>query len=458
MTASGPDANRGELDAPRSTRGGRSSAYNVVMAKRGRGTGHVHEKWDSYYGRWRTLDGRLLNRRIGPIRAPGEKIGLTRSQAERQFRRMQEEEESKPRPVRGAAVPTVDDIATALRQRLNIRGARKSYRESVENIQRVHIRPRLGERPITEVTVAELEAMANSLLRKGLAPKTVRNIMGFLHAIFEHAIDRGYVRENPVRRAEKPGRRRSGANADLQFLSVAEIDAVIRAIPDEVVVKPPAATRRGRAGPAPPNPPDVLGPVLRVLVLTAAMTGLRQSELLGLRWRDIDWGTQRIRVRNTFVRGEHSTEGKSELSTRRSVPMASRLARELDLWSKRTLYRGDDELVFAHPLKGSPLDRTKVSRRFKAACVDAGVRPVRFHDLRHTFATRLAAAGTPIRTIQEFLGHADFKTTQIYAHYSPSEREVQIVDDAFAQETETQDLEQVASRDGEQNGEQTEEN
>ena len=411
---------------------GPSTAYNPHVGKRDYGTGHVYEKWGAYYGRWRTLDGRLLNRRIGVVRAPGEATGLTRVQAERHFRRMQQEEEVRPRRIRGDSVQTVDEVADALRQRLKIRGARKSYQESVEAIQRVHIRPRLGGRPITDVELRDVEAMAIALLETGLKPKTVRNIMGFLHSVFEHAIDRGLIRENPVRRAEKPGRRRSGAHADLQFLSVAELDAVIRAIPDRVVVKPPAPTRQGRAGPAPPNPPDVYGPVLRVLVLCAAMTGLRQSELLGLRWRDIDWESQRIRVRNTFVRGEHSTEGKSELSTRRSVPMATRLARELDSWSKRTAYRADGDLVFAHPTKGSPLDPSKVSRRFKAACLEAKVRPVRFHDLRHTFATRLAASGTPIRTIQEFLGHADAKTTQIYAHYAPSEQEVQLVDAAFA--------------------------
>ncbi len=114
------------------------------------------------------------------------------------------------------------------------------------------------------------------------------------------------------------------------------------------------------------------------------------------------------------------------------MPLASRLARELDQWSRRTPYNSDDDLVFAHPTKGTPLDGAKVTKRFKAACLDAGVRPIRFHDLRHTFATRLAASGTPIRTIQEFLGHADSKTTQIYAHYAPSEHEVQLVDAAFA--------------------------
>ena len=209
---------------------------------------------------------------------------------------------------------------------------------------------------------------------------------------------------------------------------------MLRAIPDDVVARTPAPTRRGRPGSAPPPPPDVLGPVIRVAVLAAAMTGLRQSELLGLRWRDVDWTAQRIRVRNAWVRGEHSGEGKSDLSTRRSVPMADRLARELDRWSRRTAYGADDDLVFAHPQSGRPLDRTKLSRRFKQACADAGVRVVRFHDLRHTFATRLAASGQPLRAIQEFLGHADSKTTQIYAHYAPSEHEVEMVNAAFADE------------------------
>src|SRR5262249_54818859 len=105
-----------------------------------------------------------------------------------------------------------------------------------------------------------------------------------------------------------------------------------------------------------------------------------------------------------------------------------------DRWSQRTEYCGDGDLVFAHPQTGSPLDRSKVTKRFKAACRAAGVREVKFHDLRHTFATRLAASGQPLRTIQEFLGHADSKTTQIYAHYAPSEHEVQMVNEAFTQE------------------------
>jgi integrase len=160
----------------------------------------------------------------------------------------------------------------------------------------------------------------------------------------------------------------------------------------------------------------------------------------------VDWAAQRICVRNTFVRGEHSTDGKSDLSTRRSVPMADRLAGELDRWSQRTEYRGDGDLVFADPQTGSPLDRSKVTKRFKAACRATGVREVKFHDLRHTFAIRLAASGQPLRMIQEFLGHADSKTTQIYAHYAPSEREVQMVNEAFAPQAGEEVADHVARR------------
>jgi integrase len=131
------------------------------------------------------------------------------------------------------------------------------------------------------------------------------------------------------------------------------------------------------------------------------------------------------------VHGEFSSEGKSDLSTRRSVPMSDGLHAELQRWRLRTPYRSGEDLVFAHPAKGTPLDRAKVSRYFQAACRRAGVRVIRFHDLRHTFATTLAAAGVPLRAIQEFLGHSDLKTTQIYAHYAPSAHEVEMVNLAF---------------------------
>lgn len=403
--------------------------------KRGYGTGQIHEKSGSYYGRWRTPDGRMVNRKIGKIRLPGEREGLTMTQAEREFRKMREAEEGAPRPQPGDEIPTVAEISGRLRQRLELRGASDSYLDGCESMERVHIAPsRVGKSRPAEVTTADVESLARALMKKKLAPKSVRNILSYLYSVFELAIKEKWTRENPVRSAEKPGTLNKRTSHDLDFLSVSELEAVFRAIPDETVQRTPAPTRKGRRGPAPPPPPDVYGPVLRRVILTAGMTGLRRGELLGLRWRDVDWVAQRIRVRNVDKRGVQSGEGKSELSTKRSVPMATRLAQVLDLWSKRTAYKGDDDLVFAHPSTGNALDGTKVSRRFKEACEDAKVHVIKFHNLRHTFGTRMAAKNVPMRMLQEFMGHADSKTTQVYVHYAPSPHEVEMADAAFGVE------------------------
>jgi integrase len=71
-------------------------------------------------------------------------------------------------------------------------------------------------------------------------------------------------------------------------------------------------------------------------------------------------------------------------------------------------------------------------KRFKAAAARAGLRPVRFHDLRHTFGTRMAAAGVPLRTIQEWMAHRDFKTTLVYADYQPAAEEAALIEKAFS--------------------------
>jgi integrase len=130
-----------------------------------------------------------------------------------------------------------------------------------------------------------IEKLARSMLAKGSAAKTVRNVMTFLHSVFVLAMRNGWTTVNPVVDAARPKRRRAGdANPDLQFLTMRELDAVIATIPDLVVDR------------------DVFGPVLRVIILTAGTTSIGQSELLGLRWRDVDMAAQRIRVRNAWVR------------------------------------------------------------------------------------------------------------------------------------------------------------
>jgi integrase len=161
------------------------------------------------------------------------------------------------------------------------------------------------------------------------------------------------------------------------------------------------------------------------------MTGLRQGELVALRWRDVDFPSMRVRVRQNFVLGEFGTP-KSKRSTR-SVPLADAVAGELDRLFTASRRQGDDDLVFADPSTGEPLNKAAILRRYrkalKAAKLDVSHR---FHDLRHTFGTQMAAKGMPMRTLQELMGHRDIETTQRYADYAPNSQEADLVNQAFA--------------------------
>jgi hypothetical protein len=98
-------------------------------------------------------------------------------------------------------------------------------------MQRIHVSPALGKRRVDSVTRVDVERLARSMLGRGLAPKTVRNVMTFLHSVFALAVESEWLASNPVARAARPRRRREGdADPDLQFLTLPELDAVIAVI------------------------------------------------------------------------------------------------------------------------------------------------------------------------------------------------------------------------------------
>ena len=163
------------------------------------------------------------------------------------------------------------------------------------------------------------------------------------------------------------------------------------------------------------------------IFLTAAFTGLRRGELLALRWRDVDFAGQVIRVRASYAEGQLTTPKSGKV---RSVPMAPDVAKALAGLVKRGGWTGDDDLVFAGP-GGSFLDGRGLRRRYLTAIQRAGLRPLRFHDLRHTFGTRMIGKAD-IRRVQEWMGHADVQTTMKYLHYVPREEDAALVAEAFA--------------------------
>jgi len=374
--------------------------------RRPHGTGSLLVRRDTggretWYGKWR-VGTNQVKRRIGPKRIPSTRDGLTRSQAEAELRRLMASVEHAPG--RGERV-TVQEAGELLVANVAAKGRKRATVQTYESAVRVQLSPFFGARTLDRIDRREIEGFIAHMSRTGRSPKTTLNALGILHSIFEYARREGWVQSNPCTLVDKP--RAAGGDPDIRFLEPEEIEALLGGVPD-----------------------DDLGRVERRLYLAAAMTGMRQGELLALRWRDVDWPARRVRIRRSFVRGEFG-KPKSKRSSR-SVPLADRLAGELDHLHQETLYRRDDDLVFAHPHTGKPIDRSRLLKRFKAALKRAGVRPVRFHDLRHTFGTRMAAQGVPMRALQEMMGHRDFKTTLIYADYMPSAREAEWVEAAFS--------------------------
>ena len=378
------------------------------MGRRSHGTGSLIVRTDST-GRqsWHAkvrVGRKQVWRKLGEKRVAGSRDGLTRKQAEARLRRLIDELERAPVVIERL---TVGDVGERYLSHLATVGRRRSTLDDYSSYLRVHLAPFFGDLPLEKIRRADIENFVAEKLADGLSPKSVRNYLGLLHSLFAYAEKQEWTRGNPCKLVEKPGDEEG--DGDIHFLAEEELEALLRAVPD---------TR--------------LGPLDRVLYLTAAMTGLRQGELLGLRWRDIDWGASRVRVRQSYVRGEFGRP-KSKRSSR-SVPLADRVAAELDRYFRDSAFQADDHLVFGNPLTGKPLARRAVLKRFKQNLARARVREVRFHDLRHTFGTRMAAAGVPLRTLQEWMGHRDFKTTLIYADYQPSEQEAALVERAFGRQ------------------------
>ncbi len=376
----------------------------MTRSKRANGAGQIYIKHGSYYGRWIAADGGRANRKLGPVRRPGSASGLTRGKAERRLQELMASTVATTDPQRTVAV-----LGNALLAQLELRGRARSHIESVECHLRVHLLPFFGDRPVDRIRGEDVTRLLIRLHRIGRSPKTIRNVASTLHSLLELAVRTRWITENPCTLVDLPA---LTPNADVRFLTQAELSTVLsRGVPD-----------------------DERGQIERPLYLMAAMTGLRQGELLGLRWGDLDMHAHKVRVRQTYVRGEF----KSPKSVRgvRGVPLATELELALTQLRDESAFSDDADLVFARPVTGEPMDRTAVRNRFQRACRRAGVRVVRFHDLRHTFGTRVAASGeVSLRTLQEWMGHRDPKTTMIYADYQPAELEAGMVSRAFGHST-----------------------
>jgi integrase len=260
-----------------------------------------------------------------------------------------------------------------------------------------HVLPRWTGVRIGAVSPEAIQEWINELARER-HPNTVRRIYSVLRAVLKVAVERRYLTANPCDAVKLP---RAAAVAIDQrvFLSAGEVAALAEAIT----------------------------PRHRVLVYTAAYTGLRAGELGALRRRDVDLlhGTLNVERALKDVSG-NLIFGATKTAKARRVGMPRFL---IDMLSEHleALDGGPDSLVF-RGRNGGPLRHGNFYRRHFKPAVATALPPekhgLRFHDLRHTCASLLIAAGTHPKAIQEHLGHKDIQTTfNVYGHLLPSARE-----------------------------------
>jgi integrase len=376
--------------------------------RRAHGTGSLYPVVGSggretWYGRW-YIGRKRVQRRIGPKRRRGDTAGLTKSEAETELRRMRLASEEAPPP---ETTVTVEEAAEHLMRHLKAINRRHSTLATYGSLFRSHLQWSAEGVDLERFTRRDVEEVDRVMRRKELAPKTRLNALKLLSEIFAFAKHQGWCRRNPCEQVQFP---QVEPTSDIRFLTEAELVALLEAV--DIEAKP-------------------LGHTDWAMFLTAALTGLRQSELLGLMWRDVDFAAERVRVRRSYVRG-HWGRPKSHYSSR-SVPMAPQVAAALRRHLDRSTHRDREDLVFGHPDTGKVLSYSAIDERFKKALRAAKVREMRFEDLRHTFGTRLAANGVSPRDLQEWMGHEDIRTTQIYAAYEPRKHEAKVAGESFSE-------------------------
>jgi integrase len=259
---------------------------------------------------------------------------------------------------------------------------KESSAESCRSRLRLHVVPFFGPMRLDVVTLPHVREFMKALLAKELSPKTVLNVMVVLKVMLKHAVQWGYLDANPAQYAERP----RGEKQEMQILTPPEIRRLLDAADESV----------------------------RTLILCAVLTGMRRGELLGLRLEDVDLEGRRIFVRRALWRGKFVTP-KSRRS-RRTIDLAPTLRVAL----ARLPSRFHSGLVFCNS-DGTPLDPDNFAHRdWARALRRAELRRIRFHDLRHTYASLLIAQGAHPKYIQVQLGHASIQTTlDRYGHLMP---------------------------------------
>ena len=282
-------------------------------------------------------------------------------------------------------------------------GVKASSRARYEQDIRNHIKPAIGHFNLQGLKLLHVQRFLNQCKeKKNLALKTVKNIYLVLNKALKKAQSQGLIRQNPCGEAEIPSY--DTPQKEMRPLKDAEVTQFLKLIaghPDEF------------------------------FLYTALFTGMRESELIGLTWDCIDWDTSNIHLYRQLkpVKGRKATWAFTTLKNKQSrdfiaPPSVIRILKKQKLkqseWKLQygEVYENDLNLVFTNPF-GKHLTSVTIYNHFKAIVTQMGLPEVRFHDLRHTYATLALQNGVDVKTVSNNLGHATVAfTMDKYVHVS----------------------------------------
>jgi integrase len=277
--------------------------------------------------------------------------------------------------------------------------------ESYCGIVELYLKPAIGRIPLAKLQPEDLQRMLAQLRgrRGALSPTTRRYVYAVARIALGRALKMGKVTRNVATMIDAPAKQRR----ELHPLTRDDARALLNGI---------------------------AGDRLEALYVTALGTGLRQGELLALRWSDVDLDAGVLAVRHTLQRRtRHLAEPKTERA-RRTIRLPRHVVAALAEHRRRQAVVAIDGLIFT-TTAGTALDSRNVTRYLQRHLKRLGLRRQRFHDLRHAFATLLIEAGEELGVVSRILGHADYATTaDVYAHLTPAmqQRAVARLDDVFA--------------------------
>ncbi|MCA1704540.1 MAG: site-specific integrase [Actinobacteria bacterium] len=301
-----------------------------------------------------------------------------------------------------------DEVATAWLASIQSRRKPKTV-EGYQRLLRVHVLPAFGNRRVGSITYSDADRFVRSIEGLGRKPGTVRNAFFVLKMVLDYAIRDGHIRVNPCIDVDLP----SAQSPEMLFLTGAQVRALASAI-DERWTALQARREKRSEGPAPYG----------LLVETAAFTGLRAGELAALRVANLNLraGTAHVVSSISIVAGKR-VEGAPKTRAGRRTVIVNRA-----LCDRLRAHLGDrlvdrDALVFTQP-DGTPLKfGSFYSQRFKPAVravLPGHLHGLRFHDLRHTYASLLVEQGAHPKEMAELMGHSSVQITlDRYSHVMP---------------------------------------